>query len=441
MMSHPFKIATLLILLIVPSCRKHDSGEDKMPVIESISVSPDVVTPGETISVISDVTDPNGLNLTYSWSVSQGSLSEPAKPATQWVISPIAPVNTNSKITLTVSNGIYTSIKVKEVMVSSGITVSGRAFYYGTTIPIPGLTVKIGPFSTITGTDGRFVFPHVTPGLKTIEAEKTGFDPYQKSENISGSNNVFSIGITSNTETRRITGTAKTIDNILLSGIRVVMLNADNTESTLIDTTDAGGHYEIKGIPPGTRSFKFTDLLNPGNILSITSEIEINGPMVEYDAFMKLERNIDMLQNGWEFGSADLSAPYDGTSYKLTSNSADGNRYFRLAYCCTIPEEAENPVAIYVHRLTGTIKIPSAIYYKSPASAQLYMSSGCSTWVDYVNYTYSYWSSPITTFYSEYRFIGSSFKGKTLKFTFGLYRYSGSMPVWEIKSFVVNYYY
>lgn len=436
-----FRFFFFLIATGMVACSGDNSDLDKMPVISSVTVSPATVTPGETVTVTANATDPAGLSLTYTWSVTQGSLSETAKPATSWVISPVAPVNTASKITLKVSNGTYTSIVTKEVMVSQGVTVSGRAFYYGTTIPIPGLAVKIGPFSTVTGNDGRFVFAHMTPGNKTIEALKTGFDPYTKTENISASNNTFIIGITSNTETRKISGIATTIDNIHLSGIRVVMLNSDNTESTLSDTTDINGNYEIKGIPPGTRSFKFTDVQNPGNIKPVTSEVEVNVSSVSYNAYMKLERNIDILQSGWEFASADLSAPFDGTSYKLTSGASDGNRYFRPAFCCTIPPEAENPVAIFNHRLIGTLRIPSGFYYKSPASAQFYMSSSCSTWVDYVNSTYSYWTSSITTFYSEYKFISDTFKGKTIKFTFGLYRYGGVMPTWEIKSFVVNYYY
>jgi hypothetical protein len=432
-----------LIIISVPflaGCKKDSRSDDQKPVINSITVTPESATPGETVTLTVNASDPQGNMLSYLWSVSQGTLSDPAKPSTELIISPIAQVNSYSKILLTVSDGTYSSTSEKEIFVDSGVTVSGKANYSGTNIPVSGLRIKLGPYSTITSSDGLFVFLHITPGIRTIEAEKSGFDNFVRTENITSSNNVFTIGITSTTETRMVSGTVKTVDNILLKGIRVVMLNDDRTESTLIDTTDLTGHYEIRSVPTGTRTFKFSNANNPNNCQPATYDIVVNNPQPIFDAALKMERNIDMLQNGWEFASADLSAPFSGISYVLTSDNTDGNRYFRPAYCCPIPADAENPVVLFEHKLTGTLRVPGGYFYLSPASAQIYMNSDCTTWVDYRNSGYTYWSYPISSFHTD-RYIGNSFKGKSVKITLGLYRYHGVMPRWEIKSLVVNYYY
>jgi hypothetical protein len=437
----------IICLLILPSflisCNKESSLDEQRPVIHSINFNQSQVTPGSKISVTSEVTDPQGDQLTYTWTSAYGTISDPNKSSTEWVISPACQSNSNATISLTVSDGKVTSSLDKEVPVIMGITVSGKAFYLGTSIPVSGVSIKLGPFSTLSSSDGSFVFFHIAPGSDIIEASKTGFNDYVKTEDISSVNRVFSIPM-SGIETKKIYGSAKTIDSIPLSGIRVIMLNDDKTESSLTGLTDIDGHYQISSIPQGTRYLKFLDESNPNNCQTITNDLEVGDADKKFDVRMKIERQIDILQNGWEFKTSDLSAPFNGTSYVLTTdgtNPSVTNKYFRPVYCCPIPPDADNPQVVMTHKITGTLKTPGSVYYRSPASTQFYMSSDCSNWVDYSLSAYTYWSSPIPALTPDYLSISTSLKGTSVKFSFGLFLRSGTMPLWEIKSILVTYYY
>jgi hypothetical protein len=123
------------------------------------------------------------------------------------------------------------------------------------------------------------------------------------------------------------------------------------------------------------------------------------------------------------------------------ADATNTTKYFRPAYCCPIPLDADDPQAIIIHKLTGTLKTPSEIYYKSPASTQFYMNSDCSNWVVYSTNNYTYWSTAITSFQPDYFTISNSYKGGSIKFSLGLFRWAGLMPLWEIESLYVSYYY
>lgn len=438
---------TLVCLLIFSSllisCNKNSSIDEQRPVIQSISFNLSQVTPGTKISVSSIVTDPQGDQLTYNWTSNDGTIADPNNASTEWVISPTCQSNSNAKISLTVSDGRETSSLDKEISIIMGITVSGKVVYAGTSIPLSGVNIELGPFSSLTATDGTFVLFHIAPGYNTIEASKTGFDTYTETEDIS-SNKAYIVSMTSGIETKKVYGSVKTIDSIPLNGIRIIMLNEDKTESSLTGITDNNGDYQISSVPKGARYFKFLNESNSNNCQAITSETDVAGIDKKLDVRMKIERQIDILQNGWEFMTSDLSAPFNGTAYVLTTdgtNAAKPNKLFRPVYCCPIPIDADNPRIIMTHMLTGSLKTPGQLYYKSPASTQFFMSSDCTAWADYSTSIYTYWSSPISSFLPDYLTINNTFKGGSLKLTFGLFRWSGTMPLWEIKSVIVSFYY
>jgi hypothetical protein len=436
-------ICLLIITCSLSGCKKVPSSEKERPVVNSISFNLTQATPGTKISVTGIATDPQGDQLTYTWSSEQGTISDPNNPSTDWVISPTCQSNSNAKISLTVSDGKVSSSLDKEIPIVMGVTVSGKAIYKGTSIPLSGVNIKMGPFSTLTATDGTFVIFHIAPGSNTLEAHKPGFDTFVDTEDIS-SDKYFELSMTSGTETRKIYGSVKTIDSIPLNGIRVIMLNNDMTESTLTCLTDIDGSYQISDIPQGTRYFKFLNESNSNNCQTVTSNIEVADVDEKLIVRMKILRSIDILQNGWEFKTSDLSAPYNGTSYVLTTdgtNSTITNKLFRPAYCCPIPIDADYPQVVMNQRLTGTFKTPGQVYFKSPASTQFYMGSDCNAWPDYAFTIYTYWSSAVNSFTLDYLTINSSYKGTSLKLTFGLFRWSGAMPLWEIKSLGVTYFY
>ena len=444
-MKFPKILFWLLVLSsVLPGCSKKSTEDDQRPIISSINFNVTQVTPGEKISVTSTVTDPQGDPLTYTWTSANGNISEPNDPSTDWVISPIFLPNRNAKISLTVSDGKVTSTLDKEILVNTGVTVSGKIIYAGTSIPISGVAVKLGPFVSTSAPDGTFFFFHISSGTATLEATRAGFDTYTKNVDLSSGNGAYIIPMTSGTETMKVFGTINTIDNILLNGIKVIMLNDDQTESDLTGITDINGNYQISAVPQGIRNFKFKNVSNVNNCQEITKEGTVGGSDLRLDARVKIERQIDMLQDGWDFKTSDLSAPFNGTAYVLSTdgtNSAIIYKYFRPVFCCPIPADADVPQVIMVYRLTGSLKRPNELRLGYPANNQFYMSQDCSTWIDYTNTLYTFWSDPHSTFLPSYFPINSTYKGRSVKLTFGLIRWSGTMPLWEIKSLIVSYFY
>jgi hypothetical protein len=434
----------LILSTFLLGCNKTSTSDEQRPVIHSINLDASQVTAGSKVSVTSSVTDPQGDQLTYAWTSSYGTISDPNSPSTEWVISPTCQTNHNAKITLTVSDGKESSSCDKEIPVIMGIIVTGKVFYAGTSIPIPGVSIKLSPFSTITGNDGTFTFFHIAAGSCTIEASKTGFDSDMKTEDISSGNNAFTFPMTSSTGTKKIYGSVKTIDSIPLSGIRIILLNDDKSPSTLTDITDNNGNYRISSVPQGKRSFSFSNESNSNNCQPLTKDVDIASNDLKNNVRMKIERQTDVLKNGWESRTTDLSAPFNGTAYVLTADgsiTSNSNKYFRPVYCCPIPADADDPQVILTQKLTGTLKTKGTLFYMSPANTQFYMSTECTTWVDYSYSTYTYWSTAITSFQSDHFVISNSCRGLSVKFTFGLYRWQGTMPLWEVKSLSVSYYY
>jgi len=434
---------SLIIASLLPGCEKNPSEDELRPVISSIDFNAEQVTPGTTIRVTGNVTDPKGENLTYTWTSSDGTISDPGNISTDWTISPVCQSNSNAKITLTVSNGKSNTTMYRMIPVAMGIKVTGKALFYKTSIPVSGVKIQIGAFSTLTASDGSFIFFHIAPGSNTLKAIKSGFDTVSISENLS-TDKAYLIQMTSGTKTRKVFGTIKTIDSVALGGIRILMLNDDRTESSLSAETDNNGYYEINAVPLGTRTFKLDNVSNANNCESTTCSVEVVASDTRMNARMKIERQIDMLKDGWEFKSSDLSAPWNGANYTLTTdgtNSTVTNKMFRAAYCCPIPGDADNPQIIINQRITGSLSWPGSLYYKSPASTQFYMTTDCNAWPDYTVTIYTYWTTPVSAFTEDNISLNSSYKGQTLKLTFGLLRWSGKMPLWEIKSLLLSYFY
>jgi hypothetical protein len=439
-----YLICILILATFLSGCNKTSTSDEQRPVIQSIDLNASQATAGTKVLVTSSASDPQGDQLTYTWTSSYGTISDPNNSSTEWIISPTCQTNHNAKITLTVSDGKETSSLDKEIPIVMGIIVTGKVLYAGTSIPIPGVSIKLKPFSTITGNDGTFTFFHIAAGSSTIEASKTGFDSNVKTEDISDENNDFTFPMTSGIETKKIFGSVKTIDSIPLSGIRVILLNDDQTKSSLTDITDNNGCYQIGSVPKGKRSFYFSNESNPLNCQVLTKDIDVAGNDLKNNVRMKIERNIDVLQNGWESKTLDLSAPFNGTAYILTADgtiASNSNKYFRPVYCCPIPADADGPQVILTHKLTGTLKNKGTLFYMSPANTQFYMSSECAAWVDYSYSSYTFWSSAISSFLTSYYVISNTYRGLSVKFTFGLYRWQGIMPLWEVKSLNVSYYY
>ena len=156
------------------------------------------------------------------------------------------------------------------VLAAPGATISGHAYYAGTTIPLSGVLVEIDGITSTTGANGQYLLPGVPVGWQTITATKSSFDNYSESINVPEQ------GLTKNIEmTAQNPGTLSgTIYDgqdppQILTGVTVCVLNPDGSSSNLIDTTDFTGHYQIGNVPPQGINVRFSKPLYDTKVVTI----------------------------------------------------------------------------------------------------------------------------------------------------------------------------
>lgn len=284
------------------------------PVIQSIVIDPEGnFTPGSEIFLSAQVSDNDGDDLTFLWDSKGGIISDPDKASTTWDLFTSAEPDSYEDITLTVSDGKETVTVTRTIKVSEGLRMKGTTFYEGTTIPVPGVVLNMGRFSTVSDEQGLYVIDHLKEGYTLVTARKDGFDLFESMVYVDNPRSKFNVPLTSSTMTGQVTGIIKTNDNIAHEGLKVSLLNPDDTDSELFGHTDEYGYYRIDNVPLGTRNLLIRNDNPDSHFLddSLIFEVELDEPIEAHDARIKIKRNIiDDLhlsqQDLWEF-DGDIS--------------------------------------------------------------------------------------------------------------------------------------
>ncbi len=289
------KIAVLsgLALIILAGC-DDDSG-NHAPEIVSINLDPSGnFIPGYDIVISADVNDSDGDPLEYLWESTGGDIVEPDQNPATWELYTTAEPFSYEAITLTVSDGKSSVTRTRTIQVGQGLTVSGTTCYSGTTIPVPGATVSIGKYTTTSGEDGSYVVKSLREGYHQVTASKDGFDLFEASEYVDNPLSIYNISMTSPTLTSRVTGVINTLDNITLEGLKVSLLNPDDSESALTGFTGEAGTYEIPGVPHGSRKLLIRSDVPESHFLndSLIFEIELDGMALIHDVRIKTLRTV-----------------------------------------------------------------------------------------------------------------------------------------------------
>jgi hypothetical protein len=332
-----FSCIALLFFVVLWSCQK-DRG-NHLPVIEAIILDPaEIYTPGSDIGVTAQVTDNDGDKLEYQWQSISGIISNPLNFSTVWELSTLAEPLSYESITLTVSDGKGSVSKTKTIQISQGHIMSGHVYFAGTAIPVPGVEITIGKFSTVSGEDGQYSIEHLREGYTLVTTQKVGFDHFESIVYVDYPKSIYNISLASSTETLQLSGTIKTFDNITYEGLRVVLLNPDQTDSDLQGITSQDGTYSIATVPVGTRSFIIRNDSPGSHFLhdSIIYQLELDGSEKSYDTRIKIKRTLlsDIYlseMNKWDF-QGDVS---DGFYLLGKGQRLDLKEYI------TIPRDAE----------------------------------------------------------------------------------------------------
>ena len=131
--------------------------------------------------------------------------------------------------------------------------IEGYIYYSGTTIPVSGVTVQIGNIPYTTDASGYYILDKVEIGTKTLTATKLNYDSYSRNINVLEGGILYNIEMTSDIYTNNVYGNVKDDEGNPLSNVTVTLLNPDESESSLITTTDATGYYQLPSVPQGAR--------------------------------------------------------------------------------------------------------------------------------------------------------------------------------------------
>ena len=294
-------------IIFLGSCQKQPANH--LPVIETIVLEPDGnFTPGSDIRVMVSAEDRDHDDLQYLWESEGGSLSTPHQKTTNWELYSGAEPFSYESITVSVSDGKSVVTETKTIQVSEGLIISGVIHFKGTSIPVPGVEVAIGKFTTKSDEYGRYVIEHLKEGNREIKATKPGFDPFEALIYVDNPKSVFHIPMTSPVQTGQVSGVVRTIDDVIYEGLKVVLLNPDETESDLFGYTDRNGVFLLENIPVGLRNLMIQSENDESHFLndSMIYQIIMDHSGNSYDARIKIRRTIisDIYlseRDKWEF--------------------------------------------------------------------------------------------------------------------------------------------
>jgi len=240
-----------LVLFALSTCKK----ENTPPQIEQIVVSPSVNFTSDLVFFNCVSFDVDGDQLSYSWSANGGSfIGSSSTCSATWKAPDIGGDYT---VKVFVSDGKSTKeknqyLRVKEIEGA----VSGHVYFSGTTIPISGVTIKIGNLECATDADGKFLIKSKS-GVQIIQATKEGFDDFLKKDFVDNKTTKIDLEMTSSAFTKSVSGTIKNEKGETVSGIKVVIMNPDNTESKIQTISDENGNFRLQSVPQGDRQIVF----------------------------------------------------------------------------------------------------------------------------------------------------------------------------------------
>jgi hypothetical protein len=122
----------------------------------------------------------------------------------------------------------------------------------GTTSPITGVSVSCQGTTSTTGSDGRYTLNNLVAGTATLQASRSGYEPYTQTINLAPGNNTHNIALSQSTSGTTVTGSVSGLYPI--DGQTYPLPGALVTIAGKTDTTDSAGRFQLPTIPEGNQT-------------------------------------------------------------------------------------------------------------------------------------------------------------------------------------------
>ncbi len=262
------KITTLglLVFVIIASLSSCQPG-NQAPIIHSMMFNPNTSSsnriPAGTIINLSVVaSDPDQDPYTYSWSANGGEFTTDIDTRTAKWKAPAYTADRDYTITISVSDGQLTTSKAITMHVEkiSFGTLEGHVVFTNTYITIPDVLVTISDQTAVSDKQGYFhIQENILTGTYTLTAEKEGFTSHVRPIDLQTGLNTYKISMNSSIYTSSIYGYVTTAENDTpVAFCEVVVLNPDGTESNIEVIASHEGYYQMRFVPQGSRTIRFT---------------------------------------------------------------------------------------------------------------------------------------------------------------------------------------
>jgi hypothetical protein len=148
--------------------------------------------------------------------------------------------------------------------------VTGRVFFVGTRIPIPGVEVRVEEAVDTTDAGGAFTLRGVPLGDQRLEAHRAGFDDLLQPVRVSDSGTYLELAMATAAHVHDVTGRAVNRLGNGAGSVRVALLNPDDSESGIHALTAHDGTYTLSGVPEGTQRLRWSGYLYEARVSSLS---------------------------------------------------------------------------------------------------------------------------------------------------------------------------
>lgn len=186
---------------------------------------------------------------------------------------------------------VLKSSYANEIESQSG-SITGRVFFAGCTVPISGAEITICEETVNSCEDGIFCLENVPLGTHELVASKDEYEPFSEEVKIMDKDCEIVVYMTSKQHSAKVTGKLRgDFTGNPMKGLKVVILNPDESESKLTSVSGFDGVFHLPSVPHGERKI----IVKSNNDLIYQGEFNVQDPEFKFD--MEVEEAFEFRDN------------------------------------------------------------------------------------------------------------------------------------------------